>query len=507
MPEVLDFAEDFASIYAGREGVFGAFQLSGVVSENGKVGGNAKTVHRGITVEDWRRHLAGKTGVGIVPIRLDSTVRWGAIDVDIYPLDLTELAAKVAQASIPALVIRTKSGGAHVTVYGKEDIPAALMRSKLMQIAVALGYPGVEIFPKQVRLASDKDIGNWLNMPYFGGDDSNRCALRPDGSKMTVAEFVAEVRAIAVDAATLERLGVSGGTSFEDGPPCLQIVAEAGLPPGTRNDAMFAIGVYCRKKYPDQWEEELEKLNQSLCSPPLASGELQTIIKSLKRKTYAYPCSKKPCVNFCNKEVCRSREFGVGQLPDELNVSLGGLVKIAHKDSPSWIIDVDGVRFHISTDELMKQPMFQKVCIERTNKWPCTIKQGEWIRLISSKLENVEVVVPPEDSSDTGQFLDLVTSYITTTPKADVKDEILLGKPWQDDGGFVWFRSSDLFMYLERRGFKKVTSKKAWDVLKEVGGKHDRIYLNGLQTRVWGVPAKAGPTKGFDLPKFRDPEF
>ena len=68
---------------------------------------------------------------------------------------------------------RSKSGGAHLLLFTER-----------------LGLPTkTEIFPKQVVAGGPKS-SNWLNMPYFRGDETNRCGVRADGSAMTLAEFV-----------------------------------------------------------------------------------------------------------------------------------------------------------------------------------------------------------------------------------------------------------------------------------------------------------------------------
>ena len=49
-------------------------------------------------------------------------------------------------------------------------------------MAEKLGFAGSEIFPKQDALAKPEDKGNWLNMPYFGGDATDRYGIKPAGT-------------------------------------------------------------------------------------------------------------------------------------------------------------------------------------------------------------------------------------------------------------------------------------------------------------------------------------
>ena len=63
------------------------------------------------------------------------------------------------------------------------------MRDKLTEIKTLLGYGGSEVFPKQIQLKSADDTGNFLNLPYFGGEDTTRYAFRADGEAATLEEF------------------------------------------------------------------------------------------------------------------------------------------------------------------------------------------------------------------------------------------------------------------------------------------------------------------------------
>lgn len=501
----MDLAVEFSELYQGLPRAHGRYTLGKMSETRGKMGGRAETLLEPVTLSKWQRHLDGEVGLGVIPIRDDATVRWGAIDIDVYPLDIDAIFDKVLRYDLPAVVIRTKSGGAHVTCFANEDIPAKLMRQKLMEWAVALGFPGVEIYPKQVSLASERDVGNWLNMPYFDHSKTTRYA-RYKNRTLTAEEFVRYAKHVMVSREQLELFTVDGGPDFADGPPCLQILGRDGLQPGSRNEAMFAFGVYCREKYGDEWEVEFEKLNGKLCSPPLPSAEIQAIVRSLRKPKYFYPCKKRPCVTFCNKEVCKTREFGVGQQPNEINVSIGSLVKINHADRPTWIIDVDGMRFEIATQQLMNQAKFQEVCVEKTNKWPNSIKANEWQILINNKLENVEVITPPVDSSDEGQFLAHLEQYLTYTALAQSPDELLLGKPWLENG-LMWFRSTDLMKYLDRQHFRGVNNQKMWDILRRRDAQHAQRNVKGQCLQLWGVKEVARPREALDVPNFDQTEF
>ena len=85
---------------------------------------------------------------------------------------------------------RSKSGGAHVFLFAKEPIKAKLVRDKLIEWAGELGYANCEIFPKQIEIKADRgDTGNFLNLPYHGGDDSLRYSFNDDGTSLNLTNF------------------------------------------------------------------------------------------------------------------------------------------------------------------------------------------------------------------------------------------------------------------------------------------------------------------------------
>ena len=70
--------------------------------------------------EHYAEHLAGKLGLGLVPVRRDGTCRFAAIDIDIDSIDHPALLQKVLARKLPLTVCRSKSGGAHLYLFMKE---------------------------------------------------------------------------------------------------------------------------------------------------------------------------------------------------------------------------------------------------------------------------------------------------------------------------------------------------------------------------------------------------
>jgi hypothetical protein len=501
-----DLAPRFEALYRGLQRAHGTYTITHAdAAKAGKMAGRAVTVFETPTVEKWQAHLDGKCGLGLVPIDEDNKCRWGAIDVDEYKEGLLESVENITrEMSLPVICLRTKSGGVHIACFLTEPVDARIVRGKMMEIAAALGYAGIEIYPKQTALASERDCGNWLNMPYFDATSTTRYAVCK-GRQLNALEFLQLAEVLRCTPAQFIGISVKSGDHFADGPPCLQTLAMQKVAVGGRNDAMFAMGVYARQKFPNEWEEEMDNFNSTLFTPPLPSREMQVLAKSVAKKEYFYPCSKPPLTSYCNKHECAKREFGIGQTEAQPSLTLGALVKLC-TEPPTWIIDVEGARFELDTEELMSQAKFAKCCMERINQWPPMVKPAVWQRLIQAKLAEVEVVEAPKEASPEGRLLWHLEQYCVGTPNARAREELLLGKPWADNGRH-YFRSEDLIRYLTQHGFRDVTPRKMWSLLRHrAAAKHEQFQIKGRCVQAWSVPEFAKQTEGFET-VHNDKEF
>lgn len=292
---MLELHKALYDIFEGSRRAHGVFNVN-LHTTGLKQQGVAKTIKTaGPTRENWREHLEGKSGLGIIPINEENQVRWGAIDIDTYSLDIPELVKKIDSYKLPLVVCRSKSGGAHVFCFVDDFIPAGDMQDKLRELAAGLGYGGVEIFPKQREVLVDRgDIGSWLNMPYFEGEDSVRYGHNPNGVALTPEEFVVFVRSQTITHDQLLELSVPEVDDIKGGPPCLKILLKQGFPEGTRNNGLFNVGVYLKQATPDKWENQIEEYNRKYVTPPLPAQEVLTLISTLKKKEYNYKCNDEP---------------------------------------------------------------------------------------------------------------------------------------------------------------------------------------------------------------------
>jgi hypothetical protein len=479
-------AEKFFELFKGLDRAHGSSELRGHTNERGKVEAKSFIKKTPPTIELWEKHLAGEIGLGIFPLTDDAVCSWGTIDVDVYPVDHKKIEKAVKDLDLPLVLCTTKSQGAHLFLFCTAPTSAELVRTKLMEWAVALGYGGVEVFPKQVMLANDRDFGNWLNMPYFGTDQ--RKAMK--GGKLISAEkflLLADEKAVTAEELRAIELEQSD-ENLLDAPPCLQTLAMMGLPEGSRNKALFCFGVYARKRWgEDEIDEKIDDFNTLYFVPALGHNEVTKIAKSLKKKEYMYLCNEDPVVGVCNRQICISRKYGVGSDPGDPGIAVGAVQKL-NTDPATWIVDVDGFRLETTSDVLMNQHKFRTLCVEKITKWPNELSRKDWNNLMKPKVEAADEIEAPYDATPAGLVMFHLEDFCTNRALAEEREGLLRAAPWISEGR-VYFRTADFKRYLETQRVYGYDGRRLWNILKAQDAQHHQVNVKGKNVKCWSVPA------------------
>ena len=499
----MEIAKKLHDIFHGSARAHGSFTV-----ENGSLGkktqGKAKTIKTaGASAQHWEDHLTGKEGLGVIPIDEDNLVKWGAIDIDVYSLDLVKLVQKIEEFTLPLVVCRSKSGGAHVFCFLTEKVPAGDMQDKLREISAGLGYGGVEIFPKQREVLVERgDIGSWLNMPYFEGDDSMRYGFDTKGNALQIQDFILFVGTRSIDHKELLELEVPVVDDMVEGPPCLQVLLQQGFPEGTRNNGLFNVGVYLKKSDPENWDAEIEEYNRKYVHPPLPAQEVITLISTLKKKEYNYKCSDEPIRSYCNVAKCRGCKFGIGG--SNTAPTFSSLSKLDTKP-PLWFLSINDKRLELTTEQLQNQLKFQRASMEVLNIMPPRMNDRSWQTLIQSLMDNgMEIIEVSEDVTIEGQFMELLESFCTDMAQANTREEILLGKPYTEDGK-TYFRIKDLKEYLVKHRFTDMETNRVASKLRDLKAQHKFFNIKGRGTNVWYIDEfDYDDSKGLKTQDFED---
>tara|TARA_R110001599_G_scaffold212148_1_gene409765 strand:+ start:1 stop:1536 length:1536 start_codon:yes stop_codon:yes gene_type:complete len=505
--------EKFSTIFDGLKEAYGTFKIE-KKQANGKNGGKAAILREPRTMVLWEGHLTGKgKGIGIIPINEENNCKWGCIDIDQYPLDHKDLVGKINKLKLPLVVCRSKSGGAHCFLFTNDWIEAREMQKALQHMSAALGYGESEIFPKQIKLHLDRgDVGNFLNLPYYNAEDGLRYGIKDDGTSATLQEFFDMYDAKVQTLEEVQKLQIedTGGTELlKDGPPCLQILCASKVSEGGRNNGLFNIGVYLRKAYPDSWEAEILQYNMRYLSPPLPLPEVNIVAKQLERKDYAYKCSDAPINSHCNKDLCRTRKFGVGAAVQ--GAAIANLRKY-NSTPPVWFMDVNGEPLELDTEGLLSQPTFQKACMEQLNFMPRSAAKPVWESRISTLLTEMKdnesaIIEVAMDASTSGQFYDYLEEFCRFLQQAQDKEEILLRRPWTDEEeNITYFRLRDFEAHLRKNKFFEYKSHKIAQRLRDINGESVVLKIKGRAVRVWSIPSFESADMDISVPKFSQGE-
>jgi hypothetical protein len=452
--------ERFKEVFAGLQTAYGQTKITDELSENGKHEAKSFTKKEPVTDLLWQKHLNGdEPALGIVPIREDNRCKWGCIDIDTYPFDHKDFIKKIRDKNIPMILFRSKSGGAHVFLFAKEFVAASLMRERLKKIASTLGYAKAEIFPKQDYIRADRgDTGSFLNVPYHGNNKSVRFAFDDNGEALKIEEFFKLYDRYSLTEKELVNLKISETDNTDDflkgAPPCLQTILKDGMPEGGRNDMMYNIGVYLKKRFPNEWEAKMYIYNEKYMKPPLKHTEMTKSIESVGKKDYLYKCKQDPIVSFCNSKVCSKREFGVGDNvpPPEIT----GISKYP-SDPPLYFVNIDGLSVEVDDITLHDPEKFSVACMNQISKPMLPLGKIIWRKQLVKLFEKLQMLDAPDSSKIDVQIKDLLADFINKAPGKKI-DDLKRGLPFTEDG-ITYFKFKDFWKYIQR--------SKSWTIQKQ----------------------------------------
>jgi hypothetical protein len=498
---------DFRSMFEGNKQNYGEHIYK--FNESGKESGTNRTVtNKLLTGEQYKAHLNGKVGLGIIPINAEGQCHFGVIDVDVYE-DLSVYIEAIERCSFPLVPFRSKSGGLHLYMFLQSPTAAKIVIELLNKMVLLLGLDMlvkqklnkmIEVFPKQ-HTVKEGSVGNWINLPYFNAESTKQCAIK-GGESLSLSDALvymkdrrrtlAEVRAFIDD------------VPVKDGPPCIQTIQILNImeKDSGRNTFLFSCGVYLKKKDESFWEQKLFEVNAAMRAP-LPKNELEgTVIASLRKKDFAYKCFEQPCVNFCRRPVCKTRDFGVGKEGGYFSELEYGKLSQIKTNEPyyEWEVRVQGgeaytvLRFK-NEDEIIKQDAFLKLCFRELHLLPIKMKQSEWFKLINQALAEVDIkkVEPEDDTSPYALFISLFSDFLLNRAMAQTKDQILAKRVYLDAStSRYYFRSADLSDYMFiGKNFRYYSPGELHGLLRDVHAQTLRIKTeSGKQIRVYEITSE-----------------
>ena len=310
--------KDFIKYFTGLTRNYGVCKINeGYVDpETGKKKFKHEWSQLKVTDKDYEDHLTGVKSIGIQPCTDDGTARFGAIDVDKYPIDREFYLKTIQEKSLPIIPVLSKSGGLHLYVFTTEFVKAIEIRQFLEQMLYVFKLNiKTEIFPKQTNLRSSDDKGNrangnFINLPY---NADGRRALAPDGTEMSLDMFVKCIELNAVSKKQLKDIQEKiisdelqgSGEEFKDGPPCLGVLTKE-IMTDDRDRFLYNYMVFAKKKYKDNWKDKIVEAarNYFKFDSKWTDDHVKTKIKSWDKETkvtnvmenYYHQCVLNQCV-------------------------------------------------------------------------------------------------------------------------------------------------------------------------------------------------------------------
>ncbi len=494
-------ASEFEKYFQGNKTHFGEYIPASETAEGVKVEGVAKTIRGQLGITSYVDHLAGRIGLGVVPVYNDQWVTFSVIDVDSYDgSHAPEIIKMVANYGLPFLPFRSKSGGLHLYIFYTTPVLAQESRDILNEYLIIFNLPKkTEIFPKQSVIKSD-GIGNWINLPYFGGDDTSRYLIQVDNEGVVTKERTPLMKAllrIANSRYTAKQArDILGGLPIADGPPCLQHITMQGkLAEGAGNNFFFSLARYWKLKDEAELENQLASANVQLAQP-MEERTLQATINSAKKTDASYLCKQEPLLSVCKRHVCITREFGIEHV-DVSNFSFGKLLRM-DADPPYYIWEIDGAKLEFfSEEDLISQRVFQKLCVLKLRKVPRMLKEFAWLKILNNALDNMEVIKidREDDFSDGSLFMEFLTEFLEYRNKAIDKMQIIQGAVYKDNEKHVYLFKPKLLHHflINNKGFRTYGKNEMQAKLRSIGAGPERIYLgpDAGQDRVWSLPILA----------------
>ncbi len=469
--------DKFIEIFTGLKRAHGCTYINTTPKEGVKLKTKSFVKREQVTSDHYKNHLHGvEPSLGIIPINEEDMCKWGCIDIDSYAgFDHQKLIRKIKTLNLPLVVCRSKSGGAHVFLFSEDFVEAKIMRDKLNQIRAVLGFGSAEVFPKQIELKSEEDTGNFLNLPYFNHEVSTRYAFKDDGSAATLEEFYGIYNnAKQLDVGSIKVLRPN--SEFSDGPPCIETLAAEKISEGGRNAALFHFGVYAKKKWPNNWKEKISWFHENYIVGDLDQREIDIIKNQHEKKDWGWKCNDVPMCNVCDKQLCKTRQFGIGN--SVMFPELSDLQEI-QLEEPYYYLNIDGKRLKLpSAKYLRQQPLFEEACIAGIGIFPPTMKIKDWKILVNQLLSTREIIPPPKGTSKKDQLQNHLEEFCTNRTSTTVeKDDIKKGAVFTDEGKHYFLFDSFFYGFLQRRRWDVKFQETSQMLREHCGCTTERIIL------------------------------
>ena len=478
--------ENFIKIFEGYNWARGTF-----TKDKSKLPGKAEgksTVYREeVTKPIWENHLNGiGPSLGIMPVNENSEAQWGCIDVDDFNLDYEGILQNIRKLNLPLIMVRSKSGCAHIFLFINRFIPAEEIRFVMIKFAAQLGIADKldRIYPMQTEFLKG-GTGSWLNMPYFNLEEGGRYAYKDDMESASIEEFFEMYEKYVQEdldkylQAEPEKKVKSKEKKINKPCelPCITNCKSANngkIPKGSRNEILFHQGVYYSKAHEDISKAEgiiktpetlLREFNSNSMVEPLDEKEILVVSQSLLKNEYKYKCKVPQIKKYCDVSKCKTNPAGI--TPEEAKelITAHDILGSIHEYGsvpPKFFMYVQvkktsetlkSVRVEFTGSELKNKMLFMKKLHDWGHFPPKVLDQmkpNDFADFIDGLLERRGFEVASEEANIDFDFKVLMRDFLEKTTVSIDKADMLDGACFYDmKKKLMHFKLNKLQQYLQ----------------------------------------------------------
>lgn len=464
---MLDALATYMCLFSGLQGSYVSNDLNHAVStQTGKLKTAVKVVSTIPSKPAYVDHLNGKLGIGICPIDASNNCSFAALDIDCYDKEkLQYLLNVIHQFDLPFIPFKSKSGGLHLYIFLRTRVKANLVRKALKRfidifsLDITFNSEGtslVELFPKQDVLPQNGK-GSYITLPYFNHKDSKTPMVSFDFQDV---DFRTAMAVLPDSATTLKELDEKlDSLPYEDAPICIQKALLSFLKKEKigRNDFLFSVAIYIKKKNGSVKKEDLEEINNRFYEP-LTEQEIVNILNSVDSHGYKYKCSGAICKKYCDKKLCAKKEFGIGKVKGHFTgIDFGQLIRMDSKD-PYYLWELRAseelpftkVMFK-DEEELTDQKKFLVNCVRFLNVAPAQVSTNDWLEIVNKSLAQmiVQQVSITSDTTESNQIYKAFINFLVTKKAVNSKPYMVrIGNVYKNDIGEYYFTADGFINYL-----------------------------------------------------------
>jgi inorganic pyrophosphatase len=306
-------------------------------------------------------------------------------------------------------------------------------------------------------------VGKCVNMPYHGGSKGycTRYCLTDKGEAIPLEKFFDYVEKFRITPKQFEDLKIQTDTTVNEGPepmwneypPCTQAFIQNKVSEGQRNNALFNLAVLAHLKNPEKLKTELYERNKTCMNPPITKDtELDAIVDQIVEKEYFYQCETPIAKQYCNKEACRKRKFGIG--PNQYIPTIDSFFK--HNTSPPYyVLTLEGKQIQLLGKQIVQQQLLREELFDQADIVWQSLNKRDWnMFLVNLKAmqKEIEDMKPGDDEKE--DFSYYTRMFIAETEPGDDMSQLQAGYIVKDED-FVYFNLHTFKDFLNKKKGKK----------------------------------------------------